>query len=292
MIKKQYEIIDGPKGLALDEYLQIAYEELKQLLENSSHNETAFQSFFEENPICMPGAFELIGTSGHGPHNSALICQPKIGNLAINRYPDFMWLAQDSTNFCPVLIEIERPDKKLFTQGRQPSADFTQALNQIHEWKSLLNKPNVINDFYDCYDIPDYLRKKNFSPQYCLIYGRRNEYDGNEFLNGIRAQLTNNNEILMSYDRILDMIPNCIGDALVSCTVREKEYEVSYILPVFKYRPGWVNDLCDLKNFRERIDYIRLISDKRKQFLNERYPYWVDYARKKDKGLIHSSDAE
>ena len=60
----------------------------------------------------------------------------------------------------------------------------------------------------------------------------------------------------------------------------------------YKYRPGWVNDLCDLKNFKERIDYIRLISDKRKQFLKERYPYWVDYARTKDKGLIHSSDAE
>ncbi len=292
MFKKQYEMVDGPKGLSLEEYLQGLFERFVELLEESSDKEDVFQSFFEENPICMPGAFELLGVSGHNPHNSTLICQPKIGNLTSSRMPDFMWLSQDSTDFCPVLIEIESPDKKLFTKGKQQTAEFSQALGQIQEWKALFNKPTTVMDFYEYYDIPDYLRKKNFKPQYCLIYGRRNEFVDDEFLSRKKAQIAEDDVDLMSYDRVRDMIPNSKGDTLLSCRVKDKRYEVLHIPPVYKYRPGWASDLCLLKNFKEKIDQMKLVSGERKQFLKDRYPYWVEYGKRSNQGIIHMSDAE
>ena len=296
-IQKNYEIQeDAPPAMSQKEYLEVCLKELNETLILSSHDEKAFQEFFERNPVCLPGAFEIIGTSGHLPHNCALIKQPKIGNLASNRLPDFMWLAQDSTDFCPVMVEIERPSKKLFTGSGQQCADFTQALGQIHEWKALLNQPSVIIDFYDYYDIPDYLRKKNFKPQYCLIYGRRYEYEGNENLNRKRSQLTSDDIVLMSYDRILDMIINCKDDSFVTCTVGDKKYEVANITPTFKYRPGWVRSLVGLTGFYEKIDDMPYISNDRKQFLKERYCYWINLGKQsstgQNVGIINTLDAE
>jgi hypothetical protein len=53
-----------------------------------------------------------------------------------HRVPDFLWLSRDSDTDQPVLIEIEAPSKKWFTKAGAPTAGFTQALNQIAEWKS------------------------------------------------------------------------------------------------------------------------------------------------------------
>ena len=262
MFEIKYEIKKGPDGLSLEDYRSLVYDEFEKLLADFSHEEKAFQLFFEQNPICMPGAFELIGTSGHYPHNSALISQAKLGNLDTKRIPDFMWLAQDSTDFCPVFIEIERPDKKIFTDKGNQTSEFSQAYGQIQEWKSLLNKPNSVLDFYDYYNIPTFLRDKNFKPQYCMIYGRRNEYENDEFLNRKRAQMNDNDFILMSYDRVLDMIFCCQGDDLVTCKVVKKHYEVMHISSTYKYRPGLVSNLCNLNNFIDSILSIFLMKGK------------------------------
>lgn len=291
MFERHYEIKKGPNGLSLEEYKSIVYEEFKTLLNDYSGEEKIFQSFFEENPLCMPGAFELIGASGHYPHNSALISHPKLGDLDMLRIPDFMWLAQDSSEFCPVLIEIEKPNKKLYNGSGQQTAEFSQAYGQIQEWKALLNKPNVIMDFYDYYEIPISLRNKNFNPQYCLIYGRRSEFENNEALNRKRSQLTNDDIILMSYDRVLDLIQKCQGE-FVTCNVVKKRYKVIHISPTYKYRPGLVGDLSKLDCFTECIDNIKYISDERKRFLKERYSYWLDFGSSESKGIINTSDAE
>jgi hypothetical protein len=36
----------------------------------------------------------------------------------------------------PIVIEIEAAGKRSFTKSRQPKADFTQAHDQIKEWKA------------------------------------------------------------------------------------------------------------------------------------------------------------
>lgn len=105
-------------------------DEYNSLLETSDNNELIFQDFFEINPSFVPGTLELFGKSGHYPFMHSLISQPEIGGC-FRCKPDFLWLAQDSLSFCPVLIEIEKPNKKTFNSQGIASADFTQ-FNTCH----------------------------------------------------------------------------------------------------------------------------------------------------------------
>ena len=71
MFAREYEIIPNPPApITWDEYAKESYIEYQLLLETENHNERAFQSFFEENPSFIPGAFELFGPSGHYPFQS------------------------------------------------------------------------------------------------------------------------------------------------------------------------------------------------------------------------------
>lgn len=184
---KEYEVIkDAPKQIDWDKYSEKSIREYKILLENSSDKEKIFQQFFEENPSFMPGALELFGQSGHYPYMDALISQPEIGGI-FRRRPDFVWLANDSLTFVPVFIEIEKPSKKMFNKDGTTTAEFNQALGQIHEWQYLLNQPTNRQLLYEYFNLPLEIREKTFMPQYLLVYGRRNEYQGNKMLTGIRA---------------------------------------------------------------------------------------------------------
>lgn len=171
MFERKYEIVpNAPAHTSWDDYSKISLKEYRNLLETASDDETAFQHFFEENPSFVPGAFELFGSSGHYPYTQSLITQPKLDGGIFNRVPDFIWLAQDSLSFTPVLIEIEKPNKRTFTNAAIQSSDFTQALGQLQEWMSLLSIPENILQFYRCFDIPEWMKKKKFAPQYGLIY--------------------------------------------------------------------------------------------------------------------------
>ena len=149
---KQYKVIkDGAKPIGWDLYYEKVIAEFESLLENSEDKEEIFQKFFEENPAFVPGALELYGQSGHYPYMDALISQPDIGTV-FKRKPDFIWLANDSLTFVPVLVEIERPNKKMFNKDGTTTAAFNQAIGQIYEWKYLLNQPLNIQMFYDYFD--------------------------------------------------------------------------------------------------------------------------------------------
>ncbi|PIB27166.1 Shedu anti-phage system protein SduA domain-containing protein [Maribacter sp. 4G9] len=122
-----YEFTENaPKPIDKKEYVLNASEKLDFLLKNFADDETKFQTFFELNPSFMPGArdeFSIMGQSGHEPFSNCLISQPKISGI-INRIPDFMWLANDSAYFTPVIIEIEAPSKKHFRKDGNPTSHF------------------------------------------------------------------------------------------------------------------------------------------------------------------------
>ena len=191
MFKIQYELHPSPiPSIFWTTYRLLAQREYDNLLENYPDDEKVFQEFFERNPSFIPGAFELRELSGHLPHLQCLISQPEIGTT-YTRKPDFLWLSQDSLTFVPVFIEIEKPSKKTFTKSGQTSADFTQAMDQILEWKSILNTPENQIAFFKKYNLPQELTRKTFKPQFILIYGRRSEYEGNEYLTRKRSELQN-----------------------------------------------------------------------------------------------------
>lgn len=292
MFKKNYEIVeDAPQAISWDNYYKKAKEEYLNLLSTSGDDEKAFQKFFENNPAFMPGAFELLGESGHYPYPLALVTQPNIGDLMFKRIPDFIWLAQDSLHFCPVLIEIEKPNKKTFTEKGVQSSEFSQALNQIYEWKTILSQPENVLNFYNYFNVPLEMREKKFSPQYGLIYGRRSEYEGNTDLTRKRAELVPNDVALISYDRIITMASSKYED-LLCCKISNRKYHVLTVPPTFRYGPHLVCDLLNVNGFKEAVSDMKMTTEDRKRFLLERYDYWVNYASLKQRGIIHTSDRE
>lgn len=290
MLKKNYEMIkDAPPALSWDVYAQQSYEEYQTLLKETK-NECDFHTFFEQNPSFIPGAFQFFGVSGHSPYTHSLISKPTLNGL-FNRVPDFVWLAKNSLYFTPVLIEIENPSKKTFTSSHNQTADFSQALGQIAEWKAILSKPENILQFYQNFAIPNEIRIKTFAPQYLLIYGRRAEFENNQILLNKRAQLTPDDVGLISFDR-LRPDPNAANFTCVA--LANGKYTVKTIPPTFTYSPGTAYNLSIISEFDKAIPSIKGISDERRNFLKERYRYWKNFnsQSRQKMGIIHCADKE
>lgn len=289
MFKKNYEIMaDVPKEINWDRYEETIISEFNNLLDTKSDDERNFQCFFENNPCFLPGALELFGQSGHYPYMHTIISQPNIGG-AFKRIPDFVWLANNSLNFTPVFIEIEKPSKKMFNKNGDFSADFSQAIGQIYEWKSILSKQVNQLMFYDFFDIPKELQDKTFEPQYLLIYGRRNEYENNEFLTGKRAAIAQDKIAIYSYDRLKP-----IRDyyQFISCKMHNKKYTVLSITPTFKYRADCAEELVKFTDFIDVINQMQHTEYERKEFLKSRYNYWCDFAKTSSNEVIISGEGE
>lgn len=291
MLKKMYELDSAPvQPITWEEYAQRTYEQYQFLLENSADDESVFQRFFEKNPAFVPGAFELFGPSGHYPYMSGIISQPEVGGI-FKRKPDFAWLAQDSLSFCPVFIEIERPSKRAFIKSHVQSAELTQALDQINEWKMLLNNP--INNLlvYDYFKVSNHEREKKMSPQYGLIFGRRSEFEDSEYLTRKRAELSNHEVCLMSYDRIKPTY-DCQDLLCLKMSGAKSRYNVITIPPTFRYSPCNSQMLSKIDGFYEAIDSMEYTSSERKNFLKKRYSYWRDYGILDRQGIFCPSDRE
>ena len=289
IFERNYTIIDNaPATIEWSKYYSQVMSEYQDLLDKNSDPEKSFQDFFERNPSFIPGGLQLMGHTNHYPYMDTLISQPEIG-IRDSRKPDFLWLAEDSLRFTPVFVEIEKPSKKMFTNSGTPSADFTQAKNQINQWKYLLSLPDNIRAFYIQFSIPLDMQAKIFSPQYLLIYGRRSEYQGNDMLTGVRASNEATDFALMSYDRLAP-----IADYMqfTTCKVSNGEYNILHIPPTFKYRPDRIDTLKKYKGFYEAIPRMDKTSQERKQFLRERYSYWIDNSTIINKGLIISMEGE
>lgn len=290
MFTAKYEIVQNPPPpMSWDDYAKESYTEYQRLLDTASNNERAFQKFFEENPSFIPGAFELFGTSGHYPFSHSLISQPEICGTPFRRVPDFIWLAQDSLYFTPVLIEIEKPNKKTFTEAGVQTADFSQALGQISEWRAILSEPENVLNFYKCFNIPDRTREKTFQPQFALIFGRRDEFEGKPLLQKKRAQLVQDKVALISFDR-LHPDPKC--EDLLCTKLSQREYKVQTIPPTYRYSPATAENLVIVNGFQEAISTMKKISPERRSFLLDRFSYWHNFGLKERKGVICPSDCE
>ncbi len=290
VFSKKYDIInDAPKEIAWEDYEKVSLQEYYGLLESSSESEEAFQLFFEENPSYVPGALQLFGQSGHYPYMHTLISQPQIGG-SFRRVPDFLWLANNSLTFTPVFIEIEKPAKGMYTKkGGNINAEFTQAIEQIYEWQTILKKPTNQLLFFDFFNIPQTLREKDFEPQFLLIYGRRAEYDENDLLRGKRAAVRKDNIDIMSFDRLQP-----IRDyyQFTTSQVRNKEYWIKNISPTFRYRADCAEALVSANGFRDAIMRMKHTSEARRGFLDMRYEYWIEYGKLRNKGILTSSEGE
>ncbi|MBN1295042.1 MAG: DUF4263 domain-containing protein [Candidatus Latescibacteria bacterium] len=291
MLERTYHIKTPPEpAIEWNAYEKIIYEEWNDLLNRESNTENDLQSFFERHPSMLPGAFQLIGNeSGHYPWFCGVISQPILPSYD-RRIPDFMWLSMNSCAEEPVLIEIENTNKRWFTKKGNQSAQLTQALNQIAEWKAWFSESRNVEAFKAFYGLDReswYCRQ--FHPSYLLIYGRKKEANANTQLTTKRYFLQSDDVIIMTYDRLR---PNQNASQLVSMKLNQNGYKALEVPPTIKWSPILAKERALLSDLDNAILSNKYISKKRKDFLVRRLPYWNEWAKKIDTGLINAADVE
>lgn len=283
MLDISYTLQEGaPPPLSYQEYGSCLNKMYAELLDDDSASEKDFQSFFENHPCMMPG--HSYGNQNHGIPNWSLISQPSIES-EIKRVPDFMWITETSTELIPVLIEIESPSKKMYRKhdGAQ-NALYSQAYNQIEEWRVILSSEKAQRAFFDRYEIPTTIHSnRKFSPHFILIFGRRREFSSKELLAIKRADKQSEDYRLMSFDRLSPSY-----DAMCYATTKYREngrIEVQAIPPTFQLGPELAGCLTKWSGLSLAINKCALISPERKAFLIEREAYWREWAQAGSKPL-------
>ncbi|MDB6108739.1 MAG: hypothetical protein JWR69_489 [Pedosphaera sp.] len=290
MLRKSYAIKGGPSAPETEDYLELCRREWSSLLA-ADPEEKAIQSFLEQNPLLLPGAWTPGTRSGHYPLHCAVVSQPELPGIKSKR-PDFMWISTHSSHWYPTLIEIERPSKRIFKSSGIPTAEFTQARNQLAQWRTWFSRPENVQKFIASYGIPDWMaNERQMTLHMILVYGRRSEFEGNPELSLQRASLmSGSDEELMSLDRLLP--DRDLRDAV---TIRARDngrYKAVCIPPLFRLSPGLAPRLLAIDGVDHALSATPLISEMRRQFLISRIPYWKEWARNGRGGVISSGDSE
>ncbi len=292
MLERTYQIETSPEpAMKWDAYERLIMAEWNTILNGEPPGEKAMQAFFERHPSMVPGAFNLIGNeSGHYPWLCGLISQPPLPSYD-RRFPDFMWLSLNSEAEEPVLIEIEAPGKRWFTDSGKQTAQLTQALGQIAEWKAWFGVSRNVEAFKAFYGLNrEAGRRRRFRPSYLLIYGRREEANASPSLTEKRAYLHADDIVTMTYDRLR---PNRKADQLVCMRPNVSgAFTTISVPPTLKWHPGLAEDRALLRGLDTAIETNPYISQARKDFLVRRMGYWNDWAKRGKFGVINAADEE
>lgn len=144
----------------------------------SATKEEEVQSFLKANPFLLGQTAEIIP-------------KKKLGEDFVT---DFMMVNMLAQGHEYTLVEIERPDRKLFKKNGDPHADLTHAEKQTLDWDVWLEKNKA------------YLQSKfpRFeTPQYLIIIGRITELDeANKAILRARNRDSKNRKIV-TYDDLL-----------------------------------------------------------------------------------------
>lgn len=277
----------APAAWSWDEYESYLITEWATLLERSSAEEEV-QWFLEQHPCLVPGGeagSESIG--GHnGVLNRSLITQPELPGIR-RPVPDFLWLSHNSGEMKPVLIEIETPSKRWFTQQGTQTAQLSQAIQQLASWRAWFESEANRLQFFERYDVDySFIRCRRFAPVYCLIYGRRSEFETNETLSRHRASLRPDWLEWMTYDRLRPLAGSQLA---VSVRVLMNGWHILAIPPTFRWGPYTAKHVPSLQGWEVAIKANDLISDQRRQFLLDRLPYWRSWAEGNPHGAYTNS---
>lgn len=275
MWKVTYVQERGPAIPSFDAYAERIGGEFRQLLD-SDPEERDLQAFLERNPCMVPGAKTPINHPGSRPMHMALIARPPLHGFN-GRVPDLMWLSSHSAAWFPAMIEIERPSKRVFNTRGEPTAQFSQARNQLAQWQTWLDDPVNLIGFMDHYGVDTYFRRHCVMDRhFLLIYGRREEFSGVPELSKARGRLiSGSGEELLSYDR-LTPDPALHNEVCVRA-VGNGRFKVLHVPETFALHPAVADCLANLIGLPEAIDRNSNIPSERAAFLKKRIPEWTNW---------------
>lgn len=231
----------------------------------------------------VPGAFSPGGGTCPSPLTFVLVSEPRLPGLR-ERRPDFLWLAANSDTWFPVLVEIERPSKRLFRENGVPIAHFSQARNQLNQWRAWFGLPANLQKFCEDYGVPqEWARGKRMSLRMILIYGRRNEFERDATRTRERGSLLGReDEVLMSFDRLTP--DPLLGDAVTARACGAGRYKAIRVPPTLRLGPNRAERLLSIDGLPEAIRLTPGWTPDRRSFVISRLPYWAAWARQRETG--------
>lgn len=276
---RTYElVVDPPPAMSWEEYERSAAREWRDLISGPDHaNEAVIHAFLEQNPCFVPGPFSFP-TSGHGPIYGGVFSKPSLAGVG-NHVPDFMWLATATDIVYPVLIEIETPAKRWFTESGRPRAEFTQARNQLTTWKQWLNRPENRLVFMRSYGIDIEYPGFEIRPQFVLVYGRRAEFDERPAVRGTRSQQQGADEYHVSFD---GLIPEYNARNYFTLQKHNNDVNAMVIPPTVRLGPAMASSWLHVKRREEAAMAQRRLSLERRRFLASRFEYWDQWYQRRE----------
>lgn len=287
-IERTYEMAtDVPPPLTWESYAQVVRSSLAHTLA-SSPSEADMQALLEEHPSLLPAPYGCFGEGAHGSESDTVLSQPELPGFRPKR-PDFMIVSRDSGSVYPILIEIESPAKRWFTAHGRPSAELTQAMDQLTQWADWFSLPENQVAFSRLYNINQSLICRQLRPRFVLIMGRRSEAAAVPAFARKRALLERPDTLLMTYDRLNPSfeLRNYVSAKLVRLPGDRASVEVLHVPACLQLSPCGARAFSGLRGREQAIERNPLISRERKQFLIGRIPYWDDWAQECE-GVIGS----
>lgn len=290
-LERSYELAaNPPRPLAWEEYERSVQSQWQALLASAPPpSEKTVQAFLEQHPCMVPFPLSPGTPSGHYPLWAALITQPVLPDLHY-RKPDFMWLATDSMCLYPVLIEIEAPAKRWFTTRGTPTTGFSQAYQQLAQWRTWFNQPGNKESFLAHYQVERLItRSRAIHPIYVLVYGRRKEAIQEPRFASQRDAMHREDEYLMTYDRLS---PDRDADQLWTIRGEPDHWQAVSIPPTTMLGPRLAEERACISNREEAISSNPLIAKERANFLIKRLPYWDRWASTEGASMTNAANWE
>jgi hypothetical protein len=253
------------------------------------------QKFLELHPSMIPGGSGDVGPGGHhGSDLGVVFSQPRLTGAGRMREPDFMWVTRSTGLITPILVEIERPSKRWFNKDGTPNASFTQAHDQLNEWRAWFAKPGNDAIFRERFMLAgETYDHRPLQPQYVLVYGRQSEFESTDpvheyprALLGKRDLQARSGESFMTYD---SLTPRYDHSHAVTVKMRAKGPKAL----AFSHDYG-TSDRAGAMALRVRgltvaLDRSVMMTDARRAYLADRLAHWqrIEEERRADTKSVH-----
>ena len=285
-----------PRAITWEDYETRATNEWSELLA-SNPDEKAVQHWMELHPSFVPGGSGSLGLQGgnHGSEMNAVIREAPLKGMGKNRRPDFMWVTHSSSLVTPVLVEIEKPSKPWFNGLGRPSAEFTQALDQIADWKVWFSDSSNREIFRKTYLGEDPFPDRYLEPQYVLVYGRTAEFEPttspHKNAGALRLKrdfMRRSHEVFLTFDS-LRPDPKLRNAITVSQTSNGPTLHA--ISPTFQSGPVLMTTTERITDYQRGLARSVYLDDDRRAYLGTRWAHWKQEQaeRKKHKGTAMRS---
>jgi hypothetical protein len=172
----------------------------------------------------------------------------------------------------PVLIEIEKPEKRWWTEKGVPDAKLTQALDQITSWKAWFESPENVLAFRSYYNLaPDIWQRRTFRPSFVLVSGRHEDANRTADLTAKRAIMGPDDLRIITYD---PLYPQPDSDQLFCIKRADGGFAATSVPPTMTLGPGLAGARFPISEKNAAVRNNPYMSDERNAFLLQRLPYW------------------